>query len=184
MTQTFGQRRRQEQHQLEEEEREEQRRDEQRREEQRDAEEESTESEEPEGGGAEASAIKSKTRKTPVEDQGIAATSSRRTTDRVLSALREGTAEMLTQMNKNLEDEAKRKNKWEEKWLAAEEKKTSLVKEWLQAQREKPLESEREKLKQDITAEVTAKFEEKFAAQQTALENIQAMLRSMAGGGE
>jgi hypothetical protein len=183
MTQTFSQRRREEQRALEEKEERE--------------EEESTESE----AGAETASIKPKTRKTPVEDQGIAASSSRRTTDRVLSALREGTVEMLTQMNNNLQDEARRKDRWEEKWLAVEEKKSSLLQEWLEAQQElgrllpsiepqpqvvtTTLESEREKLKQDITAEVTAelmaKFEEKFAALQNALENIQAMLRSGRG---
>jgi hypothetical protein len=150
MTQTFSQRRREEQRALKRE-REEERKQEEEREqgkEQRKEEEreESTESE----ADAQAAAVKPKTRKMPVEDQGMAFTSSRRTTDRVLSSIREGNAELLTKVNESLQAQGRREKRrlemeearleaeerWEERRLEAEEKKTSLIRQWLEAQQQ------------------------------------------------
>jgi hypothetical protein len=54
-----------------------------------------------------------------VEDEGMAVSSTRRTTDRVLSSIREGNTELMTKLNEALEAQKKR----DKRRIEAEEEK-------------------------------------------------------------
>jgi hypothetical protein len=128
MTQTFSQRRRKEQHEAGQGEEEDEDKEE----------EEETESEE---GEKESTRVKSKKRKN--EGSAVAFTSSRRTTDRVLSGLKEENQAMLRGIKalekgrQEVEDQReKRRLDMEGKKAKANEEKWSLLREWLQAQQQ------------------------------------------------